>query len=284
MIYFITGTTASGKTALAHKFALENNMKIISLDSMAVYRGIDILSDKPDSKMQQEVEYFGIDIVAQDVNFSVFDYMKYLSDMNLDKASYEEDIIAVGGTGLYFNAIVNSYKLKKTNNEYREYLETLPLKDLNDMYLREFENGKGIDIDTNNKRRLIRALESNNEEALEEIINFNIPKDKIGIFWDNPDIKEKISYRTHKMLNIGLIEEVSNLTNPSRTIQQAIGYSEALSGKNEDEIINSINIKTLRLVKKQKTWFKKIDNILYIESNDSTNIEKNMKDIINGKY
>ena len=54
--------------------------------------------------------------------------------MNLDKASYEEDIIAVGGTGLYFNAIVNSYKLKKTNKEYREHLETLTLKDLKDMY------------------------------------------------------------------------------------------------------------------------------------------------------
>ena len=282
MIYFITGTTASGKTALAHKFALENNMKIISLDSMAVYQGIDILSDKPDRKMQQEVQYFGIDIVTQDVNFSVFDYIKYLADMNLDKASYEEDIIAVGGTGLYFNAIVNSYKLKKTNKEYREYLETLPLKDLKEMYLRKFPKGKGID--TNNKRRLIRTLESNNEEALEEIINFDIPKEKIGIFWDNPDIKEKISYRTHKMINIGLIEEVSSLANPSRTIQQAIGYSEALSGKNEEEIINNINLKTLRLVKKQKTWFKKIDNILYIESNDSANVERKMKDIIHGKY
>ena len=282
MIYFITGTTASGKTALAHKFALENNMKIISLDSMAVYQGIDILSDKPDRKMQQEVQYFGIDIVTQDVNFSVFDYIKYLADMNLDKASYEEDIIAVGGTGLYFNAIVNSYKLKKTNKEYREYLETLPLKDLKDMYLRKFPKGKGID--TNNKRRLIRTLESNNEEALEEIINFDIPKEKIGIFWDNPDIKEKISYRTHKMINIGLIEEVSSLINPSRTIQQAIGYTEALSGKNEEEIINNINLKTLRLVKKQKTWFKKIDNILYIESNDSANVERKMKDIIHGKY
>ncbi|MEC7820558.1 MAG: isopentenyl transferase family protein [Actinomycetota bacterium] len=282
MIYFITGTTASGKTALAHKLALENNMKIISLDSMAVYQGIDILSDKPDRKMQQEVQYFGIDIVTQDVNFSVFDYIKYLADMNLDKASYEEDIIAVGGTGLYFNAIVNSYKLKKTNKEYREYLETLPLKDLKEMYLRKFPKGKGID--TNNKRRLIRILESNNEEALEEIINFDIPKEKIGIFWDNPDIKEKISYRTHKMINIGLIEEVSSLINPSRTIQQAIGYTEALSGKNEEEIINNINLKTLRLVKKQKTWFKKIDNILYIESNDSASVEKNMKDIIHGKY
>ncbi len=284
MIYFITGTTASGKTSLAHQFALENEMKVISLDSMAVYRGIDILSDKPDSKMQQEVQYFGIDIVTQDVNFSVFDYIKYLADMNLDKASYEEDIIAVGGTGLYFNAIVNSYKLKKTNKEYREHLETLTLKDLKDMYLRKFPNDEDIDIDTNNKRRLIRTLESNNEEALEEIINFNIPKDKIGIFWDNPDIKEKISYRTHKMVNMGLVEEVTNLINPSRTIQQAIGYSEALSGKNEEEIINNINLKTMRLVKKQKTWFKKIDNILYIETNDSANIEKNMKDIIHGKY
>ncbi len=86
------------------------------------------------------------------------------------------------------------------------------------------------------------------------------------------------------MINIGLIEEVSSLINPSRTIQQAIGYTEALSGKNEEEIINNINLKTLRLVKKQKTWFKKIDNILYIESNDSANVERKMKDIIHGKY
>lgn len=280
MIYFLTGTTASGKSTLAHKLAIENEMKIISLDSMAVYKGIDILSDKPDKKMQEEVQYFGIDIVDQKTNFTVFDYISYLSEMNLDKISYSENLIAVGGTGLYFNAIVNSYKLKKTNNNYREYLETLTHERLKDLYIKNYSTDEDIDMD--NKRRLIRALESNNEESFDEIINFDLPIGKLGIFWSNPEIVNRIQNRTHKMITNGLIEEVSQITNPSRTIKQAIGYSEITSGKNSDAIINEINRKTLKLAKKQKTWFKKIQNILYMDTDSSDEVEKKMKDIIYG--
>ena len=280
MIYFLTGTTASGKSTLAHQLAIENEMKIISLDSMAVYKGIDILSDKPDKKMQEEVQYFGIDIVDQKTNFTVFDYISYLSEMNLDKISYNEDLIAVGGTGLYFNAIVNSYKLKKTNSNYREHLENLTLENLKELYIKNFSTDDDIDMD--NKRRLIRALESNNEESLDEIINFDLPIGELGVFWSNTDIENRIQNRTHRMISNGLIEEVTQLTNPSRTVQQAIGYSESTSAKNTDEIINEINKKTLKLAKKQKTWFKKIKNILYMETESFEEVENKMKDIIHG--
>ena len=61
MLYFLTGVTASGKSKIAHKIAIQNNMSILSVDSMAVYRGLDKLTAKPTDVMQAQVKYFGID-------------------------------------------------------------------------------------------------------------------------------------------------------------------------------------------------------------------------------
>ena len=71
LLYFLTGTTASGKSALAHKIAIEKNIPILSLDSMAVYKGLDILTAKPTEVMRTEVMYYGLDIADTDQNFSV---------------------------------------------------------------------------------------------------------------------------------------------------------------------------------------------------------------------
>ena len=68
MLYFLTGITASGKSNLAHKIALEKNMSILSVDSMAVYKGLDILTAKPTDVMQAQVKYYGLDIADPDQN------------------------------------------------------------------------------------------------------------------------------------------------------------------------------------------------------------------------
>ena len=88
MLYFLTGTTASGKSAIAHKIAIEKNIPILSLDSMAVYKGLDILTAKPTEVMRTEVLYFGLDIAETDQNFSVVDYLNYLIDKNIPKLSF----------------------------------------------------------------------------------------------------------------------------------------------------------------------------------------------------
>ena len=112
MLYFLTGTTASGKSAIAHKIAIEKNIPILSLDSMAVYKGLDILTAKPTEVMRTEVLYFGLDIAETDQNFSVVDYLNYLIDKNIPKLSFEQDILVVGGTGLYYKSIIDSLKCK----------------------------------------------------------------------------------------------------------------------------------------------------------------------------
>ena len=244
---------------------------------MSVYKNLDILSDKPSKYMQEEVQYYGIDIVNPNTNFSVFDYLSYLSEMKLDLLSQEENFLAVGGTGLYFNAIVNRYNFKKIDTDYRDYLESLDLSDLQRIYIQNGFNEKNID--TNNKRRLIRALESNNEAQMKNTINFKLPKNDIGIFWDHPDYKEKIKNRTYNMVKRGLLEEVKNLDMPSRTIQQAIGYKEALEFNDEYILMDKLNRRTFKLVKKQRTWFKKINNLIYENTNSDNKIKFMMKEI-----
>ena len=78
MLYFLTGTTGSGKSDLAHKIAVERNLPILSLDSMAVYKGLDILTAKPTEVMRAEVLYYGLDIADTDQNFSVVDFLNYI--------------------------------------------------------------------------------------------------------------------------------------------------------------------------------------------------------------
>ena len=87
MLYFLTGTTASGKSNLAHKIAVDKNIPILSLDSMAVYKGLDILTAKPTEVMRTEILYYGLDIADTDQNFSVVDYLNYLIDQNIPNLS-----------------------------------------------------------------------------------------------------------------------------------------------------------------------------------------------------
>ena len=89
MLYFLTGITASGKSSVAHQIAIERNIPILSLDSMAVYKGLDILSAKPNDVMQAQVKYLGINIADPDQNFSVVDYLNYLLDIDFPKMRQE---------------------------------------------------------------------------------------------------------------------------------------------------------------------------------------------------
>ena len=76
----ILGRSGSGKSDLAHRIAIENNMSILSVDSMAVYKGLNLLTAKPSDVMQAQVKYYGLDIADCDQNFSIIDYLNYLID------------------------------------------------------------------------------------------------------------------------------------------------------------------------------------------------------------
>ena len=272
MLYFLTGTTSSGKTNVAHEIAIERNIPLLSLDSMAVYRGLDILSAKPTDVMQAQVEYLGIDIAEPDQNFSVVDFLNYLLDIDFPKMTYERDILAVGGTGLYFSSMVKNFEFRPTDPSIRAELEQLnygQLLKFHDVYKIELPN---VEL---NKRRLIRNIESSLLEDSKYIFPpLNISKNKVGIFWNNPDYKANIEQRTKLMIENGLANELSSLLNPSKTILQAIGMNV------NTDIESNINQKTFKLVKKQITWFKKETSLEQHSTNDPNFIKNKMIELM----
>ena len=274
LLYFLTGITASGKSNLAHKIAVENNMSVLSVDSMAVYRGLDLLTAKPTDVMQAQVKYYGIDIADCDQNFSIIDYLNYLIDQEIPEKSFNEDILAVGGSGLYVKAIIDRYEFKPTDPAIRSELEQLnydqliKFHELNEIPIPEIEL---------NKRRLTRNIESYIlEESKYVFPNVCVPEDYVGIFWDHPEYKNNIERRTKYMIKNGLIDEINKIQNPSKTVLQAIGMN--LSENLEE----NINIKTKRLAKKQITWFKKEEKLKMIKSDKEHEVYNSMMEIING--
>ena len=273
MLYFLTGTTASGKSAIAHKIAIEKNIPILSLDSMAVYKGLDILTAKPTEVMRTEVLYFGLDIAETDQNFSVVDYLNYLIDKNIPKLSFEQDILVVGGTGLYYKSIIDSFEFRPTDPAIRAELEQLNYEQL--LKFHELHEIKLPNSELN-KRRLIRNIEDNILEQSKYIFPpINVNEETVGIFWNNPKYKENIKLRTNEMINQGLISEINKIKNPSKTILQAIGMNI------DKDIEENINIKTMKLAKKQITWFKKEPRLKMIESEDESIIYESMMELIN---
>ena len=273
MIYFLTGITASGKSNLAHRIAIEQGMSILSVDSMAVYKGLDILTAKPTQVMQAQVRYYGIDIAEPDQNFSVVDYLNYLIEQNIPEKSHEEDILAVGGSGLYVKAMIDRFEFKPTDPTIRSELEQL-----NFDQLKLFHNLNEIPLPNIelNKRRLIRNIEDFMlEESKYVFPELSMPDGYVGVFWNHPGYKGNIEKRTNYMINNGLLEEVDKLTNPSKTVLQAIGLN--LSEDYEE----NINIKTKRLAKKQITWFKKESKLKMLSTIDSNVVYEEIMKIIN---
>jgi tRNA dimethylallyltransferase len=274
LLYFLSGITASGKSNLAHRIAIENNMSILSIDSMAVYKGLDILTAKPSDVMQAQVKYYGLDIAEPDQNFSVIDYLNYLIDKDIPAKSFSEDILAVGGSGLYIKSIIDKYEFKPADPAIRSELEQL-----NYDQLIKFHNLNDIPIpDTElNKRRLMRNIESFMlEESKFVLPDINMPDSYVGVFWNHPDYKFNIEKRTQQMIENGLLDEINSLHKPSKTILQAIGLN--LS----EDIEDNINIKTRRLAKKQITWFKKEERLKMVNSSNDDDVYKSIMEIING--
>lgn len=272
MIYFLTGITASGKSNLAHKIAIERGMSILSVDSMAVYKGLDILTAKPSQVMQAQVKYYGIDIADPDQNFSVVDYLNYLIEQNIPEKSFNEDILAVGGSGLYVKAMIDRYEFKPTDPTIRSELEQLNFDQLKLFHELNEIPLPNVEL---NKRRLIRNIEDFIlEESKYVFPELCIPDNYVGVFWNHPDYKINIEKRTNYMINNGLLDEVDNLQNPSKTVLQAIGLN--LS----DDYEENINIKTKRLAKKQITWFKKESKLKMLTTDNSEVVYEEIMKVI----
>jgi tRNA dimethylallyltransferase len=260
----IVGPTASGKSDLAMELAIKFNGEIICGDSWTVRRRADIGSAKPSISDQQKVKHHLIDIIEPDDKFSAAEFKDLCLKAIEDIGSRGKLAILVGGSGLYINSVLFDYSFIDSDTSLRDSLNSLSITDLIDLATKK---GLSLDsVDTNNKRRIIRHIESGGVKPSRNNLRLNTLL--IGLDITNDTLKERIVVRLNKMLKAGLESEVKLLSKDygwNAEALKGINYYEweeyFLGQKSREELLQKIAQDNLNLAKKQKTWFKKNKSI-----------------------
>ena len=284
-VLIICGPTASGKTELAVECAKLLNSEVISADSMNIYKYLDIGTAKPTAEEMQGVIHHMIDVVEPKESFSVGDY-KELAKPILERLILSGKIpVICGGTGFYINSLIYdfSYGNGACRPEIREKYKSLAQKYGNEYVynlLKEKDPESASAIHCNDLKRVIRALEIyENGVKKSEIRDEKIPVYHYKAY--SYDVEREVLYdnidkRVDKMIEKGLVDEVKRLTTLGITdknqCMQGIGYKEIyeyLSGKTTlTQAIEKIKLNTRHYAKRQITFFKKLNGLVYIKKTD----------------
>ena len=253
MILAVVGPTGVGKTKMSVELAKHYNAIIVNCDAVQVYQEMNIGSAKASEKEKENIEHYLMDIVKPSDYYSVKNYQEDLRKI-LD-ANKDKNIIIVGGTGLYLTAGILDYRFE--DEETNETYDDLSNEELYDMALNKDKN---MNIDKNNRVRLIRFLNRSNIDLVpaKPLYNVNI----IGLTTARDNLYRIIDQRVDEMIQNGLVDEVKELYNKypeSRVLKTAIGYKEIIEYLNNlvslDEAIDNIKKNSRHYAKRQYTWF-----------------------------
>lgn len=276
----ILGATASGKTDLSIKLAKKFNGEIVSADSRQVYKGLDIGSGKITKKEMQGIPHFLLDVANPKRKFSVSQYQKLALKAIKNIQKRDKLPILVGGTGFYIQSIVDGVVVPqvKPDWELRKKLEKFSLPELVER-LGVLDPKRAATIDQNNPRRVLRALEiaiklSGPVPAIHtQRTDFNALQ--IGITKPKDELKRLIAKRLKKRLqNDAMIKEVKRLhasgVSFKRLEELGLEYrfvAQYLQDKiTYQEMIGKIEIESFHYAKRQMTWFKRDQKIIWIKS------------------
>lgn len=269
---WIAGPTASGKSALALELAHAMDGEIISVDSMQVYRGMDIGTAKPTKEEQQQVRHHMIDLVEVDVPFDVARFRREALLAALNIANRQRRILFCGGTGFYFQALIQGIgHAPPSDTSLREALNEQSIESLLDE-LAGTDPATFERIDRQNKRKIVRALEvvrltgkSFTTFKSDWTTNPLIDPSRFWILEQETDaLRERINQRVDTMIKTGWIDETKRLLETglrkNTTACQAIGYRQIMDYLNDklslEETISLIKTKTWQFAKRQRTWFR----------------------------
>ena len=299
----IAGPTASGKSDLAVRLAVElgrAKCEIVSADSIQIYKGMDIGTGKISAEEMQGVVHHGIDICTPGDQFSVANYQKFARNTIDSIRGAGKTAILCGGTGLYINATIDEYDFKAGNqvdnpvrDRYNALLEQIGNEALWEM-LRKQDPKSAALIHPNNARRVVRAFELlhtgtpyyiqyENAEGRQS----HYPVLYLCMNVDAEILASRISDRVDAMFDAGLVAEVESLLNDgfrdAICAPQAIGYKEvvaALDGETTLEFAREkIKTNSRRYAKRQRTWFRADDRIIWIDAN-SGNVEESLAQVL----
>jgi tRNA dimethylallyltransferase len=279
----IVGPTAVGKTAVAMELTGLMPAEIVSADSMAVYRGMDIGTAKPTPKEREIVKFHLIDIASPLRNFSVGEFQRIAHEV-IDSILLRNHFpLVVGGSGLYVKAAIDGLndELPGDDIEFRESVSALDNQALF-LSLKLVDPETAEKIDKNNRKRLIRALEiyhltgvpaSKHYENHQNAGSTRPNSVQFGLFLSKPDLDKKVDQRVDEMIACGLVDEVRQLIDSGvsmdTTAMQALGYKEIVLYLNRcfllSEAIELIKTRTRQFAKRQMTWFRKDNRIQWID-------------------
>jgi len=286
----ITGPTASGKTEIGLKIARKFDGEIISVDSMQIYRWMDIGTAKPSKEMLAEVPHHLIDILNPDKSYNAGKFVKDAEIIIKNLHEQDKPILLLGGTNLYIRSLIwGIIPVPDISPEVKEEIKQLMAeKGLKGCYrkLEQLDPQSAKKLHCNDISRISRALEVVMETG-ESIIDFqekhrlSEPKYDvltIGADWKRQTLYERINQRVMNMVEEGLIEEAENLLwrgyNTDLPSLNSIGYRQSFQYLNDqidhDEMIADIQQKSRHYAKKQITWNKKNKAIHWLENNHIT--------------
>lgn len=298
--WFITGSTASGKSALGVQLARELNGEILSLDSMAIYRHMDIGTAKPTLAEQGGIPHHLIDILDPHEEFSVAQYLALAQATVNDIRARGKTPIFVGGTPLYLKTLLRGFfEGPPADWRLREELEEeARAKSWDTLFTRleQVDPAAAARIERNDQRRIVRALEvyeltGKPLSDLQREFERETPAAELRAFildWPRPIMHQRINARVEQMIAAGLIAETEALLKLphglGRTALQAVGYAEIrehLSGqKTLNEAIMRIQARTRQFAKRQMTWFRSLGELRWITMNESGSTTAILADIL----
>jgi tRNA dimethylallyltransferase len=269
---FLAGPTASGKSAVAMELAELLPGEIISVDSMQVYRGMDIGTAKPSLEEQARVRHHLIDVVDITESFDAARFRELASQAVREIQERKRIPIFCGGTGFYFKAWLEGLGVApEPDPEIRAAVEKIPLAELlQELQARDPVAYEGMD--RANPRRVCRAVEvlrQTGRPYSEQRTGWKKERAEptpglYGLRWEPAALGERITRRVEEMFQRGLVEETRRLLaaglEKNRTALQAIGYRQAfecLTGvRSLEETRQLVNQKTRQFAKRQMTWYR----------------------------
>jgi tRNA dimethylallyltransferase len=283
--WYLTGPTAGGKTGVGVALARMLDAEIISLDSMALYRGMDIGTAKPSRDERFEVPHHLIDVLDCDQEFSLAQYVDAAQRRAEAIRGRGREVLFVGGTPLYLKGLLRGiFQGPPADWALRQRLEAEAAQSLPGFLhrrLTEIDPAAAARLHPNDTRRLIRAIEVYEKTGRpisqwQQQFKIGRPAESCRVFvldWDREELYVRIDRRVDAMFAAGLVDEVRRLLdgpNPlSRTARQALGYREVIEylgggGWSLRQTVELVKLHTRQFAKRQWTWFRSLSECRHV--------------------
>ena len=270
---FIAGPTGTGKTSVSIRISKKKKGEIISVDSMQVYRGLDIGTAKPAKPELESVPHHLINVVEPTEKFDAATFVEKAKEAE----KRIKNPIFCGGTGMYFQAWLEGLGESPGSDENtRAELEGMETNVLLEE-LREQDPDTYQAIDHQNRRRLVRAVEvirltGKPFSAQRAVWKSEVPRNFFILHREPEDVRQRIDKRVDQMFATGLVEETQSLLpalESNRTAQQALGYRQVighLRGERDlPETVALVKSRTWQFARRQQTWFRKMRGAIRID-------------------